>query len=501
MGVALAEITLNAKGQYIGNTFTKQDYYQFAAKAHEITMQASLSVMFLSFIRSRLTSKDGLSFGAFLGGLQFLQLSYLWSIELWSSISFHRSKLWKSLVFLTGVTVFATLAATAGPSSATLLIPRQSQRPQSSQWLSINGSSQDIWPDHLDSKNIPEQCASLPMLVPNPQCPSTDWFAIQQILITTQGLFTLWDGETDDAFILGIPDPTYQFQKMLAVAVCPSNPRRDQFCASSQQTFLSGINTDLFTWYQNEPSSLTFHDAVREIEKNYWEPYLVASCVADTINSTNDQDFLRFARISETEDDFKNDRLVLPVPGLQKRDSMSILGNRSDHRVKWVELPQNLFPGKPLGTVILHPNNFSNGSEQNVTTCTIAAGWGTSTIMTDFIRFSNFFSTITNTPTSSQAVKNLDGLEEYWSEPDYTNTSDFVYPQRRITISETWAEFLNPAVIGTEGNTTVINSLLSIVPTPPDETYIAAILSILVASGLSWSGGQLDWKRNFNPLL
>lgn len=152
MGVALAEIILNLKGHYVGPQFSRQSVFQFAAKAHELSLLASLATVVLSYVRHEISLGDGIPFGAFLSGLQFSQVSYLWSTELWSALSsspktFH----WKrKLVLLAVIVPCIVVAATAGPSSATLLIPRKAKWPANPTRLSVNGTFQDIWPDKLD---------------------------------------------------------------------------------------------------------------------------------------------------------------------------------------------------------------------------------------------------------------------------------------------------------------------------------------------------------------
>lgn len=81
LGVAIFEVSLNWKGRYVGAHFNKQNYLQFVAKAHEILVQASLATIILSFTRYHISAGKGMPFGAMLVALQFLQVSYLWSVE------------------------------------------------------------------------------------------------------------------------------------------------------------------------------------------------------------------------------------------------------------------------------------------------------------------------------------------------------------------------------------------------------------------------------------
>lgn len=99
VGVALWEVTLNWNTYYVGSFLLKQVrytllkclpcsillfnqiYYQAAAKAHEIMIQASLAAVVFSYIRHQLVLGNGIPFGALFLGLQMNQISYLWSIE------------------------------------------------------------------------------------------------------------------------------------------------------------------------------------------------------------------------------------------------------------------------------------------------------------------------------------------------------------------------------------------------------------------------------------
>lgn len=174
MAVALLEIIFNWKGRYVGGTFDHQSYYQFAAKVHEIAIQTSLASIMVSYIRFELALRDGLPFGVFLGGLQFLQISYLWPTELWCSLFSRKTRLVRRFGLLATTIVCSLIAATAGPSSANLLIPRQTDWYFKPTYFYINGTSQDIWPDVFNGKRVPEHCAVFNASV-NSFCPAVDY--------------------------------------------------------------------------------------------------------------------------------------------------------------------------------------------------------------------------------------------------------------------------------------------------------------------------------------
>ena len=81
MSVALWEIVLNWNSNFVGYIVYNLAWYQFEAKIHEITIEASLSVIIFTYMRYKLMLGDGIPFGALFSGLQFSQASYLWSME------------------------------------------------------------------------------------------------------------------------------------------------------------------------------------------------------------------------------------------------------------------------------------------------------------------------------------------------------------------------------------------------------------------------------------
>ena len=146
VGVALWEIALNWNTYYVGSTIYNQIYYQIGAKAHEITLQASLAAIVFSFIRYEMVSGKGLPFGTLFSGLQLSQVSYLWSMEFWGSIRSTHLPIWRKSVLLSIIIVSFVLAAACGPSSAVLLIPRLNYWPAGTTDIWVNATFEDIWP-------------------------------------------------------------------------------------------------------------------------------------------------------------------------------------------------------------------------------------------------------------------------------------------------------------------------------------------------------------------
>lgn len=145
-GVAMWEIIINWNTYYVGATVRNQAYYQFGAKVHEMTAQASLAAIVFSYIRYEMSLGQGLPFGALFSGLQISQASYLWSMEFWGSICSRHLPVRRRIGMVLTVSVVIVLAATVGPSSALLLIPRLDYWPAGATNIWLNTTSQALWP-------------------------------------------------------------------------------------------------------------------------------------------------------------------------------------------------------------------------------------------------------------------------------------------------------------------------------------------------------------------
>ena len=147
VAVAMAEVILNWRGRNLGLYVGNLGYYQLAAKAHEVTIQASITVIFFSYIRHEVVLGKGLPFGALFQGLQITQISSLWSLGFWGSICSHHLSTRKRLALLVVTFLSIMLAVLGGPSSAILLIPRLEYWLGGSTGIWINATAEEIWPD------------------------------------------------------------------------------------------------------------------------------------------------------------------------------------------------------------------------------------------------------------------------------------------------------------------------------------------------------------------
>lgn len=395
LGVAILEIVLNLKSHFIGQHFDKQNYLQFAAKAHEITLQASVATIVLSYIRYQISAGRGMPFGAVLSGFQFLQVSYLWSVEFWSSILSKGFQTRKKICFAVLVLICVTVAATAGPSSASLLIPRQSLWPIASTYLAINASAQDIWPDQLDDNRIERDCAMVRPDSPNEtlHCPLADEYS----LLYGVDMQELVGGMTPHTLSYSPARQSGSYLQKFSLSSRCYRSSVDQFCASASQALLLDGYNSIAAWNFRELGGVEGYQFMR---KNYFQPYTVASCVADVVKDTFDQTPLRFPRISQTVSELNKDREIVSVPGLTKGQIVrNVSDDGSDFRVGWIDLPVNIFSTGIPGAVIVQSHEL-NGSSYNITTCTLNAGWGSSAAVSASEDFQKIYSHMFNIPSS-----------------------------------------------------------------------------------------------------
>ena len=492
MSIALLEITWNWAGYYYGKQFERQAYYQIVAKTHEVLIQASLAVIVLSYILFESTFGEGIPFGAFLGSLQFLQIGYLWSPELWSSFTTFQLK--RKICVLVLLIVSSLLAASAGPSSATLLIPRLIHWPLDPSHLAINGTFQDVWPDHMNSRNVPESCSVIPITDANSICPAGPWATLSQDFNVFASQYNATH-QLRAVQVIQVSVPFILSNKLSTASPCLTSNELQQCGSTVQDVVLEGAQSAVSQWEQDVGFNKAFQDIKHYVSKDYYQPYTLASCLSDTITDTNMEEPIQFPHISETESELKQDRTTASLPNITKAQAFRAAGDESEFRLKWFDLAQTLSWDDVIGAVVLHPP--TPGSDTiNITTCTFGAGWGSSIATLYSSQDSSFFSNMYGTPKSWPTQE-----EEVFAEivtisiPNYANLSGFAYPQRRITLITDWARFLNPIIPVTKDyNSSTIHLLLTSSPGNTDSIGIPKVLAGYLASGLARNGMNLEWQ-------
>ena len=511
VGIALYEVILNLRGHYVGEYFTRQAYYQLAAKAHEILIDASLTSIVLSYIRHELTNGDGLPFGAFLGGLQFLSVSYLWSRELWSSVLTKAYDLRKRVMFLVFMVTCGIIAATAGPSSATLLIPRELRWGVQPSYVLLNGTSQDIWPDRLSPLQIPEYCEYFNSSASvDPICPGSDWKAIQNELKQITQYYgsalnhlTAQQTVSTDQYFFEIPG-YQQTVKNGDVGICVTSGVNLQVCGAVVPTIVKiAAFNDTVTW-QNIPGFETYTNIYHTIDQNFNQAYSAIQCAQDTIavQGSEDSVSLRFPRLALNEQEYQNPPKLIPLSNLTNAAIYSLPGNISEFRMLWTDLPQYLFGNKMSGVVVLNPRSSLSNSPQNITTCTFSAGWGTSTASTDLEYLNDLFARPTDLPSAIASVTHLqrnkvreivgeDGQFHYI----FANVSGSSFPQRSLEMPLAWLGYLNPTISLESGvNTTAFNAYMTSLPEGASEAVVSTVVMYMLLLGISTQGIRIPWQ-------
>ena len=144
---ALFLVAINLYQYYVGSSIKPLALYQFIAKVHEITIQASLAAIVFSYIRHEMVLGQGIPLGALFSGLQLSQASYLWSSEFWGSVRSKNLSPGKRCSLIAIIVGAIALAAVVGPSSAILLVPRLAYWPAGSTYIWINVTADGLWPN------------------------------------------------------------------------------------------------------------------------------------------------------------------------------------------------------------------------------------------------------------------------------------------------------------------------------------------------------------------
>lgn len=132
---------------------------QYAAKAHEILMVASIGAIVLYFARRRLVGPEGIALGLLMSSYRINTPANMLSSRFWSALSFGAS--WKTIVLSLLLLVSAILSQLVGPASAGVMQPSLNwwnvSDPYNGQILPIHLSVRhgDIYPLALNENSWP----------------------------------------------------------------------------------------------------------------------------------------------------------------------------------------------------------------------------------------------------------------------------------------------------------------------------------------------------------
>lgn len=358
-------------------------------------------------------------------------------------------------------------------------------------------------------------------LIIETDCPSSGWQAIETYLSLTNNLaplsFQLEYGVTLSPTAVQVIGASSLRQLRMANEAPDFGPGYDPVTvvATTQQAAVAdALTTTGITWQvavqnvttKGHGSVLDQLDAVHSITTGYYQPYVLTSCEHDTILGPEDLDPVAFppspgstpqmlntsdfrdSILYNADDDSGFPSHAFIYPGITRSQILDTPGFPGDYRLRWIELPQNPFNGTAIGAVVLLPRESDN-TTQEVLMCNLGAGWGASKM--NMSTFSGDSQTVI-----SEVTLDLGPLSKGFSIAPYTEevvSGDEAYfllpsfPQRLVTVTEDWAQYLNPSL--SDSNTTVFHSLMASHLLRPDIAISARIiLAGLLANGLASIG-------------
>lgn len=150
---AISLLFLNWTQYYVGPEFSSSTTVQFLAKFHELLMQTSITDCILHIIRYQ-AIHEFLPLGGFSALLQTFHISYLWSLDFWSTITSKRFNRRRKALFITTVPLLIIITTVVGPSSAILMIPRQgTPKVVDTQYGKATASLEEMFPGKVDISN------------------------------------------------------------------------------------------------------------------------------------------------------------------------------------------------------------------------------------------------------------------------------------------------------------------------------------------------------------
>ena len=144
--------------------------FQFVAKAHELLIMASLSLILLDTVRSRLTADTGVPLGYLLSPALFNDLGWLTNRHFWSCIN-ATTRNFPLAVLVIATVMFANLS---GPLSAITVVPRlawSQARPAAIDPIFWQASAKTIFSTDLAFSSLPSYCSTA-QAVNSTNCPA-----------------------------------------------------------------------------------------------------------------------------------------------------------------------------------------------------------------------------------------------------------------------------------------------------------------------------------------
>ncbi|ORY16563.1 hypothetical protein BCR34DRAFT_476003, partial [Clohesyomyces aquaticus] len=470
------------RGYYIGGTLAGPDAsddlklsgLQFAAKLHELMMQASLSLVVVSFIRHELVAGNGVPFGAIFGSVQFTTPSYLWSKEFMGTLKarFRSSYVKWSLIIL--VVIASVLFVTVGPSTAIIMRPRLSNWPAGGSQFYLNATEDQLWPQTITAADAtPGQFDDWAM-IPDTVLPF--WSQLNNRNPLPE-IFELASEETVRQLYprstLGLYKKSWTLTTTQMSCLADAVDRIGRLwidAAVGAWLVKKRKYSNRFKWRQD----------VRWSISNVQQPLTMTVC-----SSYGNETFANGIFVPKVETNCGSDGNSLVTESvsftqLSQLDSVMTNYNNpasTSPALQFVELPTAAFGRNSIGAFISFPSSWPGG--KRLLACGVDARWVPSVIQGQ-----------------RSAVKRISG--QPYGPFDLLGTCNLP-KTRRVIISPEWANSLNPTIH--DSNRTVIQEIMQDVPETQGSRwknistgqngdkfvvpFIEMVLSMLVTNGLS----------------
>ncbi|KAF7596481.1 hypothetical protein BBP40_001353 [Aspergillus hancockii] len=558
IGASLALVILNLKHLYLGATVANVSYLQFAAKAHEIFIQASLTYIVANEIGRQLTRPSGLPFGLIFSPAKVTDVTFLWSSAF--AGSFRRPG--KGFLTLIMVATAIIIATGAGPSSAILMIPRVDRWPAGSTRFWINATAQELWPDKLDASNLidPDSCRRIEDPLLSNDCPGSEYGQLRSYFLLQNHTNVQSNYQKYyETYLTGSPGASGSAQVTGKNSLRPLSLMNPKFMNIQSAAYAPGLSTyataphaavtdalvsmaDLWVlalgeamqMVKLEPSvqigtlyvasdqthdvsvssnQLVFHTLDTGID----QPYTTSWCMrayTDTANLSQpaavpsgfgpSTDWKAADKTATYISLYDRNLEYLQVPNTTWSDIFSAPGdNQTDYRVSWLSLDVNAQSTTAdkssiysLWAFVLAPRP-QNTTRLDFSLCPANAGWAKTILnVTSDGQGPNRVTSAVVPVNKSLHSKGYSWFTHKTYEGMFSLTNqDFsypVFPQRPITLSQSWLDLLNPIVPSAENkthNSSVFNELVRAAGGVQNDTYtFAAAISAMLANGVSRAG-------------
>ncbi|KAI9884309.1 MAG: hypothetical protein M1823_003895 [Watsoniomyces obsoletus] len=351
---------------------------QFVAKLHELTVNASLAAMIFYYIRQELALGRGVPFGAIFAGLQFRDISFLWSPEFWGTV-LSRFVPGRTRVELLAVIIISTLlGVSVGPSSAIALKPRMGDWPAGGSSLWLNTTLDQLWPAQVNESHVSPSCD---VDRGDEACPYGDW----QVLGT--GYLDYWPRlqRQSETMPESATISTSKSVRRLYTRARDGLYRNRFTLSTIQQSPLADAVTEIgriwaFTAFNLEAIGLRRHFKYRREAKYHMssalarQPLVHTRCINRTFVPGSAWD-AEFPMIGSLDTYIRNKR-QFPVAKDDTNTSRAIVerfvGSRIP-RLAWLELPPSKFGANSIGALAIFPGSHSD--THVVYSCTMDGRW------------------------------------------------------------------------------------------------------------------------------